>query len=1217
MATTLFPTGPTSPWPGYNPFTYRDPENWHYILLAQNMMYRAMIQATPNPLEFFGIPGQSYTKELVIQNVGVRNLVIRSLLLDGLCFGLLEDPPKILAPGAQFSLSVEFFPDAWNKTYTGTITIVSNSKGGDLHVALTGNSVALGQLFFDPDPMTVYLDIGGGSLVFDPNPILLSLDIGTPVEILPSAPLNILATAGDGTASVQFLPPVNADVSGVNSYRVISYPGNMVASGTNSPIVVSGLTNGVSYTFKVVALGTHGSGVLSEPSNPAVPHSDAPVGVVSYLTADGGVLKDESGADFVFKCINWFGFEQIFLPTGAWTRPFRTKIVGGEFREGMLDEIKRLGFNSLRVLFSQDVTWSGSKPITAPGPWNSTYINSTLNPEFLNVVSPTVPQDVKTTIEIVDQFVDWCEELGLRIIFDLHTLAPDDDNVQATGGKWYTTATPTSPGSTTGAKREPRNEQQAIDAHVFLANRYKNRPTVCGFDLINEPHNCTWDRDPLTGIVGFYERCGNAVHTVNPNVLIICEGVNGNIDYTPAGHESDPESTTGLYSWGTWWGAKLDEVRSTPVVLNIPNKVVYSPHEYGAYLNTVQTPQPWLRPSEAVGPGYAGLPFPDNMYDVYYRQWLFLVVENIAPVLIGEAGSYFRVGGDPVTGGGSTYGPQHYGIDLQWFSKLTQIVKDHKVGLAYWAWPPGGDPDGLLGQMPAGTWHSAQSFKVDILRPWLELSGGSILVSTDRLDFASIVENTTKTLSFQLLNTGSVSTTLIFTVQGPGFVVAPTSTTIEPGDTRSVDVTFAPTSSGDFGTSLVVSWDSSSTPVSLYAQSTEQGSGNQIVIDLPEDAYGVTAVGDSLTEGGLYLNNGWLVKACFYGNQYLRYRGHFAVSGSTVDHALTIQLPRVLAMDPPPKVCVVATGTNSIYTGTGATDQVKIICETLISNNIYPILWTLPPRNDQTDMDENVSQWNGIIRDYGQEMGIPVLDAFEALRVPGTYRMVEEYANPDGLHINNFGYTTLGRYAIDTEVFRIAPTDGSIPLATTNGGSNAFPDGVFTAGSGAVSPTLTLPSGFTAQKLSATYGNWQRLIRGIGTVSSQSAVQTDLLPISGPVVSVACKARWIANKTGGVNKVNAVWDSAMMVMFTNSSWASFPNSMFVILGPQGDLTEHGTLFAELNVPSGATHMVIQFFSLTNDIEANTNPISFDVSRLTVISGTFPRSALEPDPPLTA
>ena len=104
---------------------------------------------------------------------------------------------------------------------TGTITIVSNSKGGDLHVALTGNSVALGQLFFDPDPMTVYLDIGGGSLVFDPNPILLSLDIGTPVEILPSVPLNILATAGDGMASVQFLPPANADVSGVHSYRVI------------------------------------------------------------------------------------------------------------------------------------------------------------------------------------------------------------------------------------------------------------------------------------------------------------------------------------------------------------------------------------------------------------------------------------------------------------------------------------------------------------------------------------------------------------------------------------------------------------------------------------------------------------------------------------------------------------------------------------------------------------------------------------------------------------------------------------------------------------------------------------------------------------------------------------------------------------------------------------------------------------------------------------
>lgn len=502
-------------------------------------------------------------------------------------------------------------------------------------------------------------------------------------------------------------------------------------------------TQTINVVFEPTDIGTRTGSIAFTSNSPNSPHLiqltgtgkntiiDPPVdGEISYLTADGAILRDVGGNQVMLRSINWYGFEQLGLPMGAWTRPYRTKTVDGVVREGMLDEIKRLGFNSIRLLFSQDTTWPGYKPLAGVfNQWNSTYIDVALNPEIMNNLVDYAPQAVKDTIEILDLFVGWCQELKLRIIFDMHTLAPDDNNVLATNGKWYTTNTPSAAGSTGGNRREPRNEQQAIAAHVFLADRYKNMPIVCGFDLINEPHECTWDRDPLTGVVGFYERCGNAIHAVNPHVLIICEGVSergmnsGTVDHTPVGSEGTIESQQGMYKWGVIWSGKLDEVArvaNVPVTLTIPNKVVYSPHEYGSWMGGSGAGHQWFAPEQFVGAGYTGLPFPDNMFDVWRRQWGYLAEENIAPVWIGEWGSYFRVGGDPMGGGGSgSYGQNHYDWDIAWANKLADYCNTYSIGSAFWALNPGGDPDGLLEQQPAGVWHGAQQFKLDVLEPFL------------------------------------------------------------------------------------------------------------------------------------------------------------------------------------------------------------------------------------------------------------------------------------------------------------------------------------------------------------------------------------------------------------------------------------------------------------------------------------------------------------------
>jgi uncharacterized membrane protein YuzA (DUF378 family) len=74
------------------------------------------------------------------------------------------------------------------------------------------------------------------------------------------APTAVTVTPGDKCATVRFTPSVS---TGVTMYTVTSNPGAIVATGTSSPIVISNLTNGTSYTFTVTATNSTG---ISPPS---------------------------------------------------------------------------------------------------------------------------------------------------------------------------------------------------------------------------------------------------------------------------------------------------------------------------------------------------------------------------------------------------------------------------------------------------------------------------------------------------------------------------------------------------------------------------------------------------------------------------------------------------------------------------------------------------------------------------------------------------------------------------------------------------------------------------------------------------------------------------------------------------------------------------------------------------------------------------------------
>ncbi|MDF2716357.1 MAG: hypothetical protein K0R28_3282 [Paenibacillus sp.] len=87
----------------------------------------------------------------------------------------------------------------------------------------------------------------------------------------PSAPYPVSATAGDGQATVTFQAPTDNGGFALTGYEVTASPGNITATGTTSPITVTGLTNGTAYTFTVKAINRLGGSAASEPSNAVTP----------------------------------------------------------------------------------------------------------------------------------------------------------------------------------------------------------------------------------------------------------------------------------------------------------------------------------------------------------------------------------------------------------------------------------------------------------------------------------------------------------------------------------------------------------------------------------------------------------------------------------------------------------------------------------------------------------------------------------------------------------------------------------------------------------------------------------------------------------------------------------------------------------------------------------------------------------------------------------
>ncbi|OXM85771.1 S-layer homology domain-containing protein [Paenibacillus rigui] len=122
-----------------------------------------------------------------------------------------------------------------------TFTVVATNRAGNSVASASSNSVTPTQL---NDPVTVP---------------------GTPTAVMAEV------RKGESQATIRFTPPDNDGGSAITGYTVTSSPEGLTASGTGSPITVTGLTYGTAYTFTVVATNRAGSSMASNASNAVIP----------------------------------------------------------------------------------------------------------------------------------------------------------------------------------------------------------------------------------------------------------------------------------------------------------------------------------------------------------------------------------------------------------------------------------------------------------------------------------------------------------------------------------------------------------------------------------------------------------------------------------------------------------------------------------------------------------------------------------------------------------------------------------------------------------------------------------------------------------------------------------------------------------------------------------------------------------------------------------
>jgi len=332
-----------------------------------------------------------------------------------------------------------------------------------------------------------------------------------------------------------------------------------------------------------------------------------------FLRAEGKQIVNENGDPYLLRGMGlggWMVQEGYMLQTAEFAGPQHKikaaikDVIGEEALEEFynawltnnmqkvdVDSLASWGFNSIRLpmhynLFTLPIE---DEPVEGENTW------------------------LEKGFELTDNIIEWCKANDMYVILDLHA---------APGGQGYDAAISDYDDTKPSLWESSANRNKTVALWKRIAERYKDEPTIAGYDLLNEPN---WDLPGGSLLKSLYQQITTAIRQVDQTHIIFIEGNWFANDFTGL---TPPWDDNLVYSPHKYWST--NDQGSIQWVLNLRNQ-----HNVPLYLGeSGENGNVWFRDAIKL--------LEDN--NIGWAWWPMKKVESVAgPLSVTKTDGYQRL----------------------------------------------------------------------------------------------------------------------------------------------------------------------------------------------------------------------------------------------------------------------------------------------------------------------------------------------------------------------------------------------------------------------------------------------------------------------------------------------------------------------------------------------------------------------------------------------
>ncbi len=493
------------------------------------------------------------------------------------------------------------------------------------------------------------------------------------------------------SSSSSSLPPSSSSITSSSSSRVSSSSSSRVISSSSV----------VSSSSSIVISSSSSSRTSSSvvPSSSSSSSVTPPVGGVFRVNAQGNLTKD--GQALPAQCGNWFGLEGRHEPSNDSTNPSGAPMElyagnmwwvndskgSGRTIDQTMKELKAAGITMLRLPIAPQTLEANNPQGMAPNLKNHPSIRQT------------------NARQALEDFIKLADQNNIQVFIDIHSCSNfvgwrkgrldarppyvDKDRVGYDYRREeYSCSATGNPSSVT--------KIHAYDKAKWLANLKEiaglpaklGVTNLVGIDIFNEPWDYTWaDWKALS------EEAYAAIDSVNPNLLIIVEGISGtanNQDGTPDTKDEVPHGNPDL---NPNWGENLYGFADAP--LNIPkDRLLLSPHTYGPsvfvqkhHMDPAQTECEGLEGDSAAELDCRIVINPTVLEEGWEEHFGYLRAQGYG-ILVGEFGGNMDWPNKTSQADRTAWSHITTNVDQQWQIAAVNYFKKKNIHACYWSMNP-------------------------------------------------------------------------------------------------------------------------------------------------------------------------------------------------------------------------------------------------------------------------------------------------------------------------------------------------------------------------------------------------------------------------------------------------------------------------------------------------------------------------------------------------